>query len=44
MMNNELGGEIIREFVVFYPKIYSYITVGDNAEKGQRKKKISNQM
>ena len=32
----------IREFAVFFPKIYSYIKVGDNAEKGQRKKKISN--
>ena len=34
----------IREFAVFFPKISSYIKVGDNAEKGQRKKKISNQI
>lgn len=33
LMKDELGGKIIREFIRFKQKMYSYLKVGDYIEK-----------
>ena len=37
LMKDELGGQIILEFVAIRPKTYSYITVDNNEEMCNKK-------
>ena len=46
LMKNELGGKIIIEFVALRPKIYSYLTDGNNVHKKAKgtKKRVIKRM
>ena len=46
LMKNELGGKIITEFVALRPKIYSYLTDGNNVHKKAKgtKKRVIKRM